>query len=196
MSAFCGKCGKPLDGGRFCPACGADSAEAIPAATSGAANAGAAGAGDPMSRAASAGAAGAGVAAQAKSSNTLMIVLVIIVVIFGGIGAVVVYAAYWVKNKAVSTAKDYGVELPSDAHSRGRKSVSAASHRDPCSFLTAAEVAAATGVLAGAAVSMRPSPPAWPSPKHTQKTKPATLLRRTELARELLWSLNGGAEKS
>jgi hypothetical protein len=149
MAAFCGKCGKPLDGGRFCPACGADSAEPISAATPGAfssattssASAGAAGAGVPAS-----GAAAAGVAAPAKSSNTLLIVLVIIVVIFGGIGAVVVYAAYWVKNKAVSTAKDYGVELPSDTHSRGRKSASAASHRDPCSFLTAAEVAAATGV--------------------------------------------------
>jgi hypothetical protein len=131
MSAFCGKCGKPLDGGRFCPACGADSAEPIPAATS---------------SAASAGAAGAGVVAPAKSSNTLLIVLVIVVVIFGGIGAVVMYAAYWAKNKVVSTAKDYGVELRSDAHSHGRKSASAASHRDPCSFLTAAEVAAATGV--------------------------------------------------
>ena len=92
------------------------------------------------------GAAGGGVAAPRKSSNTLLIVLLIIVVIFGGIGAVVVYAAYWVKHKAMSTARDYGVELPSDAHTRGRKSASAASHRDPCSFLTAAEVAAATGV--------------------------------------------------
>jgi hypothetical protein len=143
MSAFCGKCGKPLDGGRFCPACGADSAEPIPAATPGAASASAASAGVPMSRAASA---GAGVAAPAKSSNTLLIVLVIVVVVFGGFAAVVMYAAYWAKNKVVSTAKDYGVELPSDAHSRGRKSASAASHRDPCSFLTAAEVAAATGV--------------------------------------------------
>jgi len=147
MATFCGKCGKPLDGGRFCPACGADSAEPSSAATPGATS----------SSAASAGAAGVpvsgvpaytapGAAAPRKSSNTLLIVLVIIVVIFGGIGAVVVYAAYWVKNKAVSTAKDYGVELPNDAHSRGRKSASAASHRDPCSFLTAAEVAAATGV--------------------------------------------------
>lgn len=150
MATFCGKCGKPLDGGRFCPACGADSADPIPAATpsaysspasAGAASAGAAGAGVPASSAAAGGA-----VAPAKSSNTLLIVLLIIVVIFGGIGAVVVYAAYWVKNRAVSTAKDYGVELPSDAHSRGRKSASAASHRDPCSFLTAAEVAAATGV--------------------------------------------------
>jgi hypothetical protein len=146
MSAFCGKCGKPLDGGRFCPACGADSAEPISAATPGSTGASAAGSGVPMSWAASAGAAGQGVAAPAKSSNTLLIVLVIVVVIFGGIGAVVVYAAYWVKNKAVSTAKDYGVELPSDAHTRGRKSASAAARRDPCSFLTAAEVAAATGV--------------------------------------------------
>ena len=149
MSAFCGKCGKPLDGGRFCPACGADSVEPIPAATPGAASASAAsaGAGVPMNRAASAGAASAGVAAPAKSSNTLLIVLVIVVVIFGGIGAVVAYAAYWAKNKVVSTAKDYGVELPSDAQTRGRKSASAASHRDPCSFLTAAEVAAATGIV-------------------------------------------------
>lgn len=151
MAAFCGKCGKPLDGGRFCPACGADSAEPLSAATPGAfssatgAAAGAAGAGVPAGGAYTApGAAGA--AAPKKSSNTLLIVLLIIVVIFGGIGAVVIYAAYWVKNKAVSTAKDYGVELPSDAHTRGRKSASAASHRDPCSFLTAAEVAAATGV--------------------------------------------------
>jgi hypothetical protein len=139
MSAFCGKCGKPLDGGRFCPACGADSAEPIPAATPGAA-----GAGDPMSRAASAGAAGAGVAVPTKSSNTLMIVLAIVVVVFGGFAAVVMYAAYWAKNKVVSSAKDYGIELPSDAHTHGRKS--AAAHRDPCSFLTASEVAAATGV--------------------------------------------------
>lgn len=161
MAAFCGKCGKPLDGGRFCPACGADSAEPISAATpsaaagtpaytaAGATTSGAAGA--PASGAAP-GATGSpayaatGAVAPAKSSNTLLIVLLIIVVIFGGIGAVVIYAAYWVKNKAVSTAKDYGVELPSDAHSRGRRSASAASHRDPCSFLTAAEVAAATGV--------------------------------------------------
>jgi hypothetical protein len=148
MSAFCGKCGKPLDGGRFCPACGADSAEPIPATTPGAASASAANAsaGAAMSRATSAGAAGAGVAAPAKSSNTLLIVLVIVVVFFGGIGALVMYAAYWAKNKVISTAKDYGVELPSDAHSRGRKSASAASQRDPCSFLTAAEVAAVTGV--------------------------------------------------
>jgi hypothetical protein len=151
MSAFCGKCGKPLDGGRFCPACGADSAEPIFATTAGAAsssaaNVGAEGAVGPMSRATSAGAAGAGVAAPAKSSNTLLIVLLIVVVIFGGIGAVVIYAAYWAKNKVVSTAKDYGVELPSDAHSRGRKSASAAAHRDPCSFLSAAEAAAATGI--------------------------------------------------
>jgi hypothetical protein len=150
MSAFCGKCGKPLDGGRFCPACGADSAEPIPATTpsaasASAASAGAAGGGVPMSRAASAGAAGPGVAAPAKSSNTLMIVLVIVVVVFGGFAAVVMYAAYWAKNKVVSSAKDYGIELPSDAHTRGRKS--AAAHRDPCSFLTAAEVAAATGIV-------------------------------------------------
>lgn len=160
MATFCGKCGKPLDGGRFCPACGADSAEPIAAATPGAsssmagssasssaASAGAGGAGAPAYTAAAAsGAAGGVVAAPRKSSNTLLIVLLIIVVIFGGIGAVVVYAAYWAKNKAVSAAKEYGVELPSDAHSRGRKSASAAAHRDPCSFLTASEVAAATGV--------------------------------------------------
>ena len=149
MATFCGKCGKPLDGGRFCPACGADSAEPIAAATPGAtsSSAASAGAGVPVYTAAAAsGAAGGGVAAPRKSSNTLLIVLLIIVVIFGGIGAVVVYAAYWVKHKAMSTARDYGVELPSDAHTRGRKSASAASHRDPCSFLTAAEVAAATGV--------------------------------------------------
>jgi hypothetical protein len=144
MAAFCGKCGKPLNGCRFCPACGADSAEPIPAATPGATSVNAVGA--PTYTAAGTANAAAGVAAPAKSSNTLLIVLLIIVVIFGGIGAVVVYAAYWVKNKAVSTAKDYGVELPSDTHSRGKKSASAASHRDPCSFLTAAEVAAATGV--------------------------------------------------
>ena len=142
MSAFCGNCGKPLDGGRFCPACGADSAEPIPATTPGAASAGAgaAGAGVPVY-------AVKGTVAPTKSSNTLLIVLVIVVVIFGGIGAAVMYAAYLIKNKVVSTAKDYGVELPSDAHSRGRKSASAVSHRDPCSFLTAAEVAAATGHL-------------------------------------------------
>lgn len=149
MAAFCGKCGKPLDGGRFCPVCGADSAEPIPAAAPGATTSSANS--QAASHATSAGAAGAGVpasgaAAAAKSSNTLVIVLVIIVVIFGGFAAVFVYAAYWAKNKVVSTAKDYGVELPSDAHTRGRKSASAASHRDPCSFLTPVEVAAATGV--------------------------------------------------
>ena len=122
MATFCGKCGKPLDGGRFCPACGADSAEPIAAATPGAtsSSAASAGAGVPVYTAAAAsGAAGGGVAAPRKSSNTLLIVLLIIVVIFGGIGAVVVYAAYWVKHKAMSTARDYGVELPSDAHTRG-----------------------------------------------------------------------------
>lgn len=142
MAAFCGKCGKPV-GGRFCPACGADSAEPIPAAAQGASS-------YPAPSAASAGAVGSGAAggavAPAKSSNTLLIVLVICVVVFGGFAAVLMYAAYWAKNKVVSSAKDYGIELPSDAHSRGRRAASAASHRDPCSFLTAAEVAAATGI--------------------------------------------------
>lgn len=133
MAAFCGKCGKPLDGGRFCPACGADSSDAMPAAT-------------PVASLHTAPAAAAGAAAApAKSSNTLLIVLVVCVVIFGGFAAVLMYAAYWAKNRVATAAKDYGIEMPSDAHSRGRKS-SAPSHRDPCSFLTASEVAAATGV--------------------------------------------------
>lgn len=139
MAAFCGSCGKPLDGGaRFCRFCGADSGAATPASTPVAA---------PLHAAAPAAPASTprATAAPAKSSNTLLTIIVICVVVFGGFAGVLVYAAYWAKNKVTSTAKSYGIDLPSDAHSRSRKS-SAAAQRDPCSFLTPAEMAAATGV--------------------------------------------------
>jgi hypothetical protein len=87
---------------------------------------------------------GAAVAPK-KSSNTLLIVLLTIVIIFGAIGAALFYAVYWAKNRVERAAKDYGVELPSDAHGRARRP-STAAHRDPCSFLTPAEMAEATGV--------------------------------------------------
>lgn len=140
MAAFCGSCGKPLDGGRFCPFCGADSN----APTPGAAPAAPVPAVPPQA-AAPAGYAATGAAVAPKKSNTLLIVLLTIVVIFGAIGAALVYAAYWAKNRVERAAKDYGVELPSDAHGRARRS-NAAAHRDPCSFLTPAEMAEATGV--------------------------------------------------
>jgi hypothetical protein len=138
MAAFCGSCGKPLDdGARFCRFCGADSSAASPsAATPGSLAATPLGAVPAVSGA---------VTVPKKSSNTLLIVLVIVVVIFGSLAGALVYAAYWAKNRVTSTAKKYGIELPSDAHSRSRK-LSAAAQRDPCSFLTAAEMAAATGV--------------------------------------------------
>jgi hypothetical protein len=141
MAAFCGSCGKPLDGGaRFCRFCGTDSSGTTPApppaATHSAVSATPAQTGP--------GAAG-GATAPAKSSNILLTILVICVVVFGGFAAVLMYAAYWAKNKVSSTAKNYGIELPSDAHSRSRK-LSAAAQRDPCSFLSPAEVAAATGI--------------------------------------------------
>jgi hypothetical protein len=142
MAAFCGSCGKPLDGGRFCPFCGADSNAATPGVSAPAAPA----APVPPQAAAPAGYAATGAAAAPKKSgNTLVIVLVTIVVIFGAMGAALLYAAYWAKNRVERAAKDYGVELPSDAHGRARRS-SAAAHRDPCSFLTPAEMAEATGV--------------------------------------------------
>ena len=141
MSAFCGSCGKPLDGGRFCPFCGADSHAATPGVPAPAAPATSL----PPQAAAPAGYAATGAAVAPKKSNTLLIVLLTIVVIFGAIGAALVYAAYWAKNRVERAAKDYGVELPSDSHRHSRKS-SAASQRDPCSFLTPAEMAEATGV--------------------------------------------------
>lgn len=142
MTAFCGSCGKPLDGARFCPFCGADST----AATLGVAAPTAAAPPASPQNAAPAGYAATGAAvAPKKSSNTLVIVLVTVVVIFGAMGAALLYAAYWAKNRVERAAKDYGVELPRDAHGRARRS-SAAAHRDPCSFLTPAEMAEATGV--------------------------------------------------
>jgi hypothetical protein len=138
MAAFCGSCGKPLDGGRFCPFCGADSNAQAPGAPTAAPPA-------PSQAAAPAAYAATGsTAAPKKSSNTLLIVLLTVVVIFGAMGAALVYAAYWAKHRVERAAKDYGVELPSDGHARRRASV--ASHRDPCSFLTPAEMAEATGV--------------------------------------------------
>jgi hypothetical protein len=139
MATFCGGCGKPLDdGARFCKSCGADSGAPSPAhATS-----------TPLSNPAAlpqAAVSGAVDAAPKKSSNALLTILIICFVVFGGFAAVFVYAAYWAKNKVSSAAKDYGIELPSDTHARKRKS-SAVAQRDPCSFLTPAEVAEATGV--------------------------------------------------
>lgn len=139
MAAFCGSCGKPLDGGRFCPFCGADSNAPTP---------GAAAVPPPAAAQAAAPAAYAATGstvAPKKSSNTLLIVLLTVVVIFGAMGAALVYAAYWTKHRVERAAKDYGVELPSDGHGRSRRA-SEASHRDPCSFLTPAEMAEATGV--------------------------------------------------
>jgi len=44
-------------------------------------------------------------------------------VVFGAFAAVLIYAAYWAKNKAITTAKDYGIDFPRDAHARkGRAS--------------------------------------------------------------------------
>jgi hypothetical protein len=137
MAAFCGSCGKPLDGGRFCPFCGADSDAPTPGAAVPPPAA-------PAQAAPAAYAATGSTVAPKKSSNTLLIVLLTVVVIFGAMGAALVYAAYWAKHRVERAAKDYGVELPSDGHARRRASV--ASHRDPCSFLTPAEMAEATGV--------------------------------------------------
>jgi hypothetical protein len=139
MSAFCGSCGKPLDGARFCPFCGADSNAPTPgpAVPTPAAPA--------QSAAPAAYAATGATVAPKKSSNTLLIVLLTIVVIFGAIGAAVLYGVYWAKNRVERAAKDYGVDLHSDGRERSRRA-SAASHRDPCSFLTPAEMAEATGV--------------------------------------------------
>jgi hypothetical protein len=139
MSVFCSSCGQALDGARFCRFCGADSSAALPVSP-GATTSLPGGAGVSSQT----GAAAASTNASAKSSNTLLIVIVICVVIFGGLAGVLMYAAYWAKNKVTSTAKNYGIELPNDSHSRGRKS--AVAQRDPCSFLTAGEVATATGI--------------------------------------------------
>jgi hypothetical protein len=139
MAAFCGSCGKPLESGtRFCPFCGAD-AGAPSAPVSAPVSA-------PAAPPAYAGAVpSAGGTPQKKSSHVLLTILVICLVVFGGFAAVLIYAAYWAKNKAMTTAKDYGIELPSDAHTRkGRASASA--QRDPCSFLTPAEMAEVTGI--------------------------------------------------
>jgi hypothetical protein len=137
MAVFCGGCGKALDGERFCRFCGVDSNATIPEQ---AVPAGISRSATPVTPTPPVGV----VAVPAKTSNTLLTVIVICVVVFGGFAGVLVYAAYWAKNKVASTARDYGVELPSDSHTRAHKS--AASQRDPCSFLTPAEVAAATGV--------------------------------------------------
>jgi hypothetical protein len=138
MAAFCGSCGKPLESGtRFCPFCGADSGVPVHAPVSA-----------PVA-APSAAPAGtfpnAGGAPQKKSSHVLLTVLVICLVVFGGFAAVLIYAAYWAKNKAITTAKDYGIELPSDTHAHKGRS-SAAARRDPCSFLKPAEMAEVTGI--------------------------------------------------
>jgi hypothetical protein len=87
----------------------------------------------------------AGGIAQKKSSHVLLTILVILLVVFGGFAAVLIYAAYWAKNKAITTAKDYGIELPSDVHAR-RGRASAAAQRDPCSFLSPAEMAEVTRI--------------------------------------------------
>ncbi|MDP9337525.1 MAG: zinc ribbon domain-containing protein [Acidobacteriota bacterium] len=141
MAAFCGGCGKPLDGARFCPFCGADSSAATPGVAVPPASPPA-----PVQAAAPAGyTATAAAVAPKKSSNTLLIVLLIVVVLFGAMGAALMYAAYWAKNRVTRAAKEYGVELPSNAHGRSRRA-SAAAHRDPCSFLTPTEMAEATAV--------------------------------------------------
>lgn len=133
MGAFCGSCGKPLESGtRFCPFCGADSGAPVSAPVSA-----------PVAAAPAVPVAGA--VAQKKSSHVLLTILVICLVVFGGFAAVLIYAAYWAKNKAMTTAKDYGIELPSDAHARKSRS-SAAAQRDPCSFLSPAEMAEVTGI--------------------------------------------------
>ena len=131
MAAFCGGCGKPLEAGaRFCRFCGADSGAAMP--TPAAAPAA------PVSLP------GATVA-PVKFSSPILTIVLICVLVLGGFAGALVYAAYWATKKVTSTAKSYGIDLPSGARSRDRKS-SAAAQRDPCSFLTPAEMAAATGV--------------------------------------------------
>ncbi len=134
MAAFCGSCGKPLESGtRFCPFCGADSGAPVSARSA------------RRLRLLRAAVPVAGAVAQKKSSHVLLTILVICLVVFGGFAAVLIYAAYWAKNKAMTTAKDYGIELPSDAHARKSRS-SAAAQRDPCSFLSPAEMAEVTGI--------------------------------------------------
>ncbi len=140
MAAFCGSCGKELEGGaRFCRFCGAESGAAAPVIPSAA---------TPWPAAAS----GPGVVAvppgavvTKKSSNTLLTVLMICVVLFVCFIGALTYAAYWAKNRAAAVAKSYGIEIPEGGRARARTS-SAGSQRDPCSFITPADVATATGI--------------------------------------------------
>jgi hypothetical protein len=126
MATICGGCGRPRDDGSgFCRFCGAT--------TPGVAT----WAGPSVLRP-------GGVASPKKSNNTLLVVLVLAIVVLGGLAGAAVFAVYWVKNKVASSAKTYGIEIPSAGPAHSGKS-SAAAQRDPCSLLTAAEMAAATG---------------------------------------------------